>query len=98
MNIPDIIKRIRHSLGLQKELPQEAVIGIIRVLETVPADEEISCEDLYARLDEYVELEVDQKDAAQIMPIIREHLDVCPECCEEYEALLEVLSKSSKRE
>jgi hypothetical protein len=98
MNIPDIIKRIRHSLGLQKELPQEAVIGIIRVLETVPPDEEISCEELYARLDEYVEREVDQKDAAQIMPIIREHLDVCPECCEEYEALLEVLSKSSKKE
>jgi hypothetical protein len=98
MNIPDFIKRIRHSLGLQKELPQEAVIGIIRVLETVPPDEEISCEDLYARLDEYVELEVDQKDAAQIMPIIREHLDVCTECCEEYEALLEVLSKSSKKE
>jgi len=98
MNIPDIIKRIRHSLGLQKELPQEAVIGIMRVLETVPPDEEISCEDLYTRLDEYVEREVDQKDAAQIMPIIREHLDVCPDCCEEYEALLEVLSKSSKKE
>ena len=98
MNIPDIIKRIRHSLGLQKELRPEAVVGILRVLETVPPDEEISCEDLYARLDEYVELEVDQKDAAQIMPIIREHLDVCPECCEEYEALLDVLSKSSKKE
>ncbi len=54
MNIPDIIKRIRHSLGLQKELSQDAVVGIIRVLETIP-DEEISCEDLYARLDEYVE-------------------------------------------
>ena len=98
MNIPDIIKRIRHSLGLQKELPQETVLGIMRVLETVPPDEEISCEDLYTRLDEYVEREVDQKDAAQIMPIIREHLDVCPECCEEYEALLDVLSKSSKKE
>ncbi len=98
MNIPDIIKRIRHSLGLQKELPQEAVLGIMRVLETVPPDEEISCAELYTRLDEYVEREVDKKDAAQIMPILREHLDVCPECCEEYEALLEVLSRSTKKE
>jgi hypothetical protein len=97
MNIPDIIKRIRHSLGLQKELPRETVLGIMRVLDTVPEDS-ITCEDLYVRLDEYVEREVDQKDAAQIMPIIREHLDVCPECCEEYEALLEVLNKSSKKE
>jgi hypothetical protein len=97
MNIPDIIKRIRHSLGLQKELPEETVLGIMRVLDTVPEDG-ISCEELYVRLDEYVDREVDQKDAAQIMPIIREHLDVCPECCEEYEALLDVLNKSSKKE
>jgi hypothetical protein len=97
MNIPDIIKRIRYSLGLQKELPQETVLGILRVLDGVP-EEEISCEELYVKLDQYVEREVDQKDAAQIMPIIREHLDVCPECCEEYEALLEVLNKSSKKE
>ena len=97
MNIPDIIKRIRHSLGLQKEIPQETVLGIMRVLDTMP-EEGLSCEDLYSKLDEYVDREVDQKDAAQIMPIIREHLDVCPECCEEYEALLDVLSKSPKKE
>jgi hypothetical protein len=95
MNIPDLIKRIRHSLGLQKELPNDAVLGILRVLDDIP-DEEITCDDLYARLDEYVEREVDSNDAAQIMPVIREHLDLCPECCEEYEVLLEVLSKSSK--
>ena len=96
MKIPEIIKRIRYSLGLQKELPEETVIGIMRVLDAVPEDG-ITCEELYIRLDEYVEREVDQKDAAQIMPILREHLDVCPECCEEYEALLEVLNKSSRK-
>ena len=95
MNIQDIIKRIRHTLGLQKELPSNAVLGILRVLEDVPA-EEISCSELYAKLDEYVEREVDKKDAAYLMPVIREHLDLCPECCEEYEALLDVLSHSSK--
>lgn len=96
MNIQDIIKRIRHSLGLQKDLSNEAVVGIMRVLETLPV-EEISCSELYAKLDEYVEREVDKKDAAYIMPVIREHLDVCPECCEEYEALLEVINKSNKK-
>ncbi len=93
MKIQDIIKRIRHSLGLQKELTNEAVLGILRVLDEVPT-EEISCAELYTKLDEYVEREVDKKDAAYLMPVIREHLDVCPECCEEYEALLDVLSKS----
>lgn len=97
MNISDIIKRIRHSLGLQKDLSKEAVLGILRVLDEVPV-EEISCGELYVKLDEYVEREVDKKDAAYLMPVIREHLDTCSECCEEYEALLDILSKTSKKE
>jgi hypothetical protein len=95
MKIPEIIKRIRHSLDRQKELPNEAVLKILRILDELPV-EEISCGELYMKLDEYVEREVDKKDAAYLMPVIREHLDVCPECCEEYEALLDVLSKTSK--
>jgi hypothetical protein len=95
MKIQEIIKQIRVSLGLQKELSDEAVVRMLRVLDEVPV-EEISCSELYTQLDEYVDREVDQKDAAYIMPMIREHLDVCPECCEEYEALLDVLIKSEK--
>jgi hypothetical protein len=97
MKIQDIVKQIRASLGLQKELSDAAVLGMLRVLDEVPV-EEISCSELYTKLDEYVEREVDQKDAAYIMPVIREHLDMCPECCEEYEALLDVLSQSQKKE
>jgi hypothetical protein len=97
MKIQDIIKQIRVSLGLKKDLSDNAVMGILRVLDEVPG-EEITCAELYSKLDEYVEREVDQKDAAYIMPVIREHLDVCPECCEEYEALLDVLSKSEKKD
>jgi hypothetical protein len=95
MKIQDIIKRIRHSLGLQKELTNEAVLGILRVLDEVPTDE-VSCAELYTKLDQYVDREVNKKDAALLMPVIREHLDMCPECCEEYEALLDVLSKTNK--
>jgi hypothetical protein len=98
MKIQDIIKRIRQSLGLQKELSNEAVVGILRVLEEVPEEAEISCGELFVKLDEYVEREVGKKDAAMIMPVIREHLDVCPECCEEYEALLDILNKTSQEQ
>jgi len=96
MKIQDIIKRIRYSLGLQKDLSNEAVLGVLHVLDNLPPEEEISCEELYVKLDQYVEREVDKKDAAVLMPVIREHLDVCPECCEEYEALLSVLNHLEK--
>src|SRR5215211_690742 len=95
MSTQDIIKRIRQTLGLQPELSNEAVLGILRVLEDIPV-EEISCGEFYIKLDEYVEREVDKKDAAVLMPVIREHMDMCSECCEEYEALLDILSKSPK--
>ena len=95
MNIRNLIRRIRNSLHLQKQLPNEAVLGFLRVLEDV-REEEIPCSEIYSKLDEYVEREVSKKDAAQLMPLIREHLDVCPECSEEYEALLNVLNEDSK--
>jgi hypothetical protein len=95
MNIRNLIRRIRNSLHLRKELPNEAVLGFLRVLEDV-REEEISCDEIYLKLDEYVEREVSKKDAAQLMPLIREHLDICPECCEEYEALLNVLNENAK--
>src|SRR3970040_1549481 len=89
MNIQTLIRRIRNSLRLQRQLPNEAVLGFLRVLENV-REEDISCTEIYSKLDEYVERQVSRKDAAQLMPLIREHLDVCEECCEEYEALLNV--------
>ena len=95
MNIRNLIRRIRNSLHLQKELPKEAVLGFLRVLEDV-REEEIPCGEIYSKLDEYVERQVSKKDAAQLMPLIREHLDVCPECCEEYEALLNVINEDAK--
>ena len=96
MNLRAIIRKIRNSFNHHEELPNQAVLGFLRVLESVP-DEEATCEEVYLRIDEYVERQVDQHDAAQLMPVIREHLDLCSECCEEYEALLEILEKSSEK-
>jgi len=96
MNIKDLVRRIRTTLGLQKELPSEAVLGFLRVLENARGDE-ISCDEIYKKLDEYVEREANKKDAAQLMPLFREHLDTCPDCCEEYEVLLDVIKKCDEK-
>lgn len=94
MNIRNIIQSIRNRLHPPEHLSDETVLGFLRVLEKAEK-EEISCNELYDKLDEYVEREVNQKDAAQLMPLVRDHLDLCAECCEEYEALLDVLEKTS---
>lgn len=97
MNIRAIIQKIRSSFNHHKEPSNEAVLGFLRVLESV-REEDATCDEIYTRIDEYVEREVDKKDAAELMPLVREHLDLCPECCEEYEALLDILEKTSKNQ
>jgi hypothetical protein len=98
MNLRDLIQKIRNRNNSQEQLSNEMVLGFLRALETETVDhEEITCDELYEKLDEYVEREVDKKDAARIMPLMREHLDICPECCEEYEALLRVVEITQEK-
>jgi hypothetical protein len=97
MNIRTIIQKIRNSFNHHEDPSNAAVLGFLQVLESV-REEECSCDEIYTKIDEYVEREVDKKDAAELMPLVREHLDVCSECCEEYEALLDILEKTIKKE
>lgn len=79
-----------------EELTNETVLAFLRLLDDAEK-ENISCNELFVKLDQYVQREVEQKDAAHLMPIVRDHLDLCPECCEEYEALLDVLNKTAEK-
>lgn len=96
MNIRAIIQKIKNSFNLHEELPNETIMGFLRVLESV-REEDVPCDEIYSKIDEYVEREVNKRDAAQLMPLVREHLDICSECCEEYQALLDVLERSSSK-
>ena len=71
-------------------MQDEVIFKFMRILEDVRA-EEMSCDEMFDRLDEFVETEVESHDAEKLMPLVREHLDMCSECEEEYEALLDVL-------
>ena len=52
-----------------------------------PAGPEVGCDECFARLDEYVELELAGEDADAAVPGLRAHLDGCPACREEHESL-----------
>ena len=57
-----------------------------------PAGPDIGCDECFERLDEYVELELQARDADAAVPGMREHLDGCPACREEHESLRALLS------
>jgi len=95
MNLRQLIRTIRNKVSRPEHLPNDTVLGFLRMLERVER-EDITCDELYRKLDEYVEREVDKRDAAYIMPLMREHLEICPECCEEYEALLHIVQAADE--
>jgi hypothetical protein len=55
-----------------------------------PAGFEVGCDECFDRLDEFVELELAGLDADAAVPGLRAHLEGCPACREEHDALLEL--------
>jgi len=94
MNFESILRRIKNSFSPpQFEMQDEVVLKFLKILEGVRR-EEMSCDQMYKQLDEFVEQELKSHDAAKIMPLIREHIDLCPECCDEYQALMDILENT----
>jgi hypothetical protein len=60
-----------------------------RMMRTRP--DEIGCETCFDSLDRFVEMELEGKDAAQAMPLVKRHLEICGGCGDEYQALLTAL-------
>ena len=49
---------------------------------------EIGCDECFEQLDRFVEMELSGLNTAQAMPLVQDHLEICGECREEFEALL----------
>jgi hypothetical protein len=52
-----------------------------------PAEPETTCEDCFAQLDRYVDLQLAGADADATLPGLGPHLEGCPACGEDYESL-----------
>ncbi|HKZ55865.1 MAG TPA: hypothetical protein VJ123_10320 [Anaerolineales bacterium] len=52
---------------------------------------EYACDDVYRLLDQFAEAVLRGDNTAPWMPLIRAHLDRCPDCRAEFEALMQAL-------
>ncbi|MBK8050748.1 MAG: hypothetical protein IPK16_28755 [Anaerolineales bacterium] len=53
--------------------------------------QELSCDEVYALLDIFADRVKRGEDAAALMPLVHQHLAMCPDCREEFEALLRAM-------
>lgn len=58
-------------------------------------EDEIDCDGCLAGMAEFAELELVGAEVPDALDRIQAHLDSCPECAEEYRALLEAVSAAS---
>ena len=56
-----------------------------------PSGPQVTCEECFERLDEYVELELQGADADGRVPGMRAHLAGCPACNDEHHSLRALL-------
>jgi uncharacterized protein YdiU (UPF0061 family) len=93
MRLIDWLKQLGRGKSADVELSDASVRNLIRYLENCDVD----CEQVFNALDLYAETEIRKEDAARLMPLVHDHLETCSECCDEYEALLDVLAKASEK-
>jgi hypothetical protein len=102
MNLKEYMKRLLAQLrsnqaqsngGSQTPGAPEAMKAMLRKIERTQ-EIELTCGEVFDVLDQYAEMVANGEDAAQLMPLVKQHLEMCPDCREEFEALLKVLQNS----
>ena len=72
---------------------EDTVTTLMRLVEKTN-EGEYSCEETFDLLDEYVELAADNQDLETLMPLVKKHVDHCPDCGPRFEILLDILQNT----
>lgn len=52
---------------------------------------ELSCDEVHALIGQYAEMAMAGENVAELLPLVYHHLEMCPDCREEFEALSRIL-------
>jgi hypothetical protein len=80
----------RAAADSSEELDPGMLKGMVEGILATHLDE-IGCDECFEVVDQFVEMELAGKDAAEAMPLVQDHLHRCKCCREEFEALLAAL-------
>jgi hypothetical protein len=88
-------RNMKPNLPELPERPAEQATALTKLLQIIgyTQDTEISCDEVEQILDQFTELVQRGEDIREVMPLVKHHIDMCPECREEYEALLRTFKK-----
>jgi hypothetical protein len=95
MNVKRMMKKILAWLQrLFGKSPQEVEVKTALAMMAMTHEQELSCDEVHALIDQFAEMQMRGENPARLFPLVQRHLDMCPECREEFEALLAALQVS----
>jgi len=84
------LNKQKPSSGGMPANPSEKIQKMMAML-SATREEELTCDEVFALLDQFTELAAQGEDVAQLMPLVQQHLDMCADCREEYKVLANIL-------
>ena len=72
------------------ELTPAQAEKILRMIQKTQ-ENELSCDEVHDLLDQYTEMALRGEEVASLLPLVHFHIEHCPDCREEHEALLRIL-------
>jgi hypothetical protein len=102
MKLDELLKRLLRRLksnrapsngGPASPQAQEVLKAMLRKIARTQ-EIELTCGEVFDLLDQYTEMVANGGDVAEIMPLVKQHLEMCPDCREEFESLLRVLQNA----
>lgn len=76
----------------KSEQDTEKLVESVLLKLTNTTEEEFSCDEVHELIDYFTELRMAGEDVPHLMPLMQKHLDLCPDCREEHEALMSALA------
>lgn len=100
--MPSLSERIRNLIWGVPNDPAErltvpvddVVVERLMHLLCETRDDELSCEEVFARLDEYVDCLMSRRSAGEMAPLLEHHLALCPDCHDALDALRRALDEA----
>lgn len=97
MKLFTLLKRL---FGREEQLPSAngpmdggILLGLMEQIEHT-REVELTCDEVLALMDQFAEMTLRGEDAAQYLPLVQQHLELCADCQEELDALMRILHEA----
>ena len=74
---------MKNKMQVQKSEKIQKVLTMLSNTQEV----EMTCDEVFAVLDQFAEMMARGEDVSRLMPLVKHHLAMCPDCQEEYKVL-----------